>query len=185
MSRVLPPPGFQKTVPGARSFPLKWRFSGGALRGSPLWMKKQVREDLPRPKSRTGADFHNIRGPAASRTILSVVWAKRLRGFLADRPEAVTALTSIFLDRIARLLHDAAGASLQCPSCGGDIRLRGNGRQDPAHFEPKVRKRAKARMASPAWNHHLTRLGEPPEPPRGWIQRRAARSAKNRTVCGR
>jgi PAS domain-containing protein len=39
---------------------------------------------------------------------------------------------------------------LECPACGGDIRLRGDGRQEPAHFEPEVRKREKARMASPA-----------------------------------
>jgi hypothetical protein len=39
---------------------------------------------------------------------------------------------------------------LACPTCGGDIRLREDGRQEPAHFEPGVRKRAKARMASPA-----------------------------------
>jgi hypothetical protein len=39
---------------------------------------------------------------------------------------------------------------LQCPNCGGGIRLRGDGRQEPAHFEPEVRKREKARMASPA-----------------------------------
>jgi hypothetical protein len=38
----------------------------------------------------------------------------------------------------------------ECPNCGGDIRLRGDGRQEPAHFEPEVRKREKARMASPA-----------------------------------
>jgi len=37
-----------------------------------------------------------------------------------------------------------------CPGCGGDIRLRGNGRQEPAFFEPEVCKRKKARMASPA-----------------------------------
>jgi len=37
-----------------------------------------------------------------------------------------------------------------CPGRGGDIRLRENGRQEPAHFEPEVRKRKKARMASPA-----------------------------------
>jgi hypothetical protein len=36
-----------------------------------------------------------------------------------------------------------------CPGCGGDIRRRGDGRQEPAHFEPEVRKRGKARMASP------------------------------------
>jgi hypothetical protein len=36
---------------------------------------------------------------------------KRLRGFLADRPQAVTALTTIFLDEIERLLRHAAGAS--------------------------------------------------------------------------
>jgi hypothetical protein len=42
------------------------------------------------------------------------------------------------------------GFPLECPNCGGDIRLRGDGRQEPAHFEPEVRKRKKARMASPA-----------------------------------
>ena len=39
---------------------------------------------------------------------------------------------------------------LECPTCGGDIRLRVDRRQEPAHFEPEVRKRKKARMASPA-----------------------------------
>ena len=39
---------------------------------------------------------------------------------------------------------------LACPTCGGDLRRRGDGRQEPAHFEPEVRKREKARMASPA-----------------------------------
>ena len=33
---------------------------------------------------------------------------------------------------------------LQCPGCGGDIRLREDGRHEPAHFEPEVRKRVKA-----------------------------------------
>ena len=37
-----------------------------------------------------------------------------------------------------------------CPGCGGDIRRRVDRRQEPAHFEPEVRKREKARMASPA-----------------------------------
>jgi hypothetical protein len=36
---------------------------------------------------------------------------KRLRGFLADRPEAVSALTKIFLAEIERLLCAAAGAT--------------------------------------------------------------------------
>jgi hypothetical protein len=36
---------------------------------------------------------------------------KRLRGFLADRPEAVRALTKIFLAEIERLLCAAAGAT--------------------------------------------------------------------------
>ncbi len=36
-----------------------------------------------------------------------------------------------------------------CAECGADIRLRADGRQEPASFEPEVRKRAKARMASP------------------------------------
>jgi hypothetical protein len=39
---------------------------------------------------------------------------------------------------------------LECPACGGDIRLRIDGRREPALFEPEVRKRAKARMASHA-----------------------------------
>jgi hypothetical protein len=54
---------------------------------------------------------------------------------------------------------------LECPNCGGDIRLRGDGRQEPAHFEPEVRKRATARTASPASSQPLTHLGEPLEPP--------------------
>ena len=33
-----------------------------------------------------------------------------------------------------------------CPGCGGDIRLIADGRQEPAYFEPEVRKREKARM---------------------------------------
>ena len=36
---------------------------------------------------------------------------KRLRGFLADRPEAVRAVTKIFLDEIERLLSAAAGVT--------------------------------------------------------------------------
>ena len=44
--------------------------------------------------------------------VISVL--KRLRCLLADRPEA------------------------ECPACGGDIRFRGDGRQEPAHFEPEV-----------------------------------------------
>jgi hypothetical protein len=36
---------------------------------------------------------------------------KRLRGFLADRPQAVAALTRIFLSEIERLLCEAAGGS--------------------------------------------------------------------------
>jgi hypothetical protein len=39
---------------------------------------------------------------------------------------------------------------LECPACGDDIRLRGDRRQEPAHFEPEVRKRKITRMASPA-----------------------------------
>jgi hypothetical protein len=38
----------------------------------------------------------------------------------------------------------------ECPRCGGDIRLRGDGRQEPASVDPEVRKLKKARMASPA-----------------------------------
>ena len=39
---------------------------------------------------------------------------------------------------------------LTCPRCGGDIRPLADGRQEPASFEPEVRKRKKARMASTA-----------------------------------
>jgi hypothetical protein len=42
------------------------------------------------------------------------------------------------------------GFPFACPACGGDIRLRVDRRQEPAHFEPEVRKRKKARMASAA-----------------------------------
>ena len=51
---------------------------------------------------------------------------KRLRGFLADRPPAVAALTKIFLDEIERLLCGAAGGASDpatpasaCPRLGG------------------------------------------------------------------
>jgi len=39
---------------------------------------------------------------------------------------------------------------LECPNSAGDIRRRGDGRQEPAHVEPEVRKREKARMRKPA-----------------------------------
>ena len=39
---------------------------------------------------------------------------------------------------------------LRALGCGGDIRLTVDSWQEPAYFEPEVRKRAKARMASPA-----------------------------------
>jgi hypothetical protein len=39
---------------------------------------------------------------------------------------------------------------LRALGCGGDIRLRGDGRQEPAHFEPEIRRREKARMRKPA-----------------------------------
>jgi len=38
----------------------------------------------------------------------------------------------------------------ECPARGCDILHRVSGRQEPAYFEPEVRKREKARMASPA-----------------------------------
>jgi len=47
-----------------------------------------------------------------------------------------------------------AGAEfpLQGRACGGDIRFGGDGRQEPAPFEPEVRKWAMGTMALPAWN---------------------------------
>ena len=49
---------------------------------------------------------------------------------------------------------------LECPGCGGDIRLRGVRRQEPAHFEPEVRKRKKARMRIVTFlqSHYLNQL---------------------------
>ena len=61
---------------------------------------------------------------------------KRLRCFLADRPEAVTALTTIFLEEIEWLLCDAAGVS-----------------------------RAKNAPPSAPIRKILTHVGEPLEPP--------------------
>jgi hypothetical protein len=70
---------------------------------------------------------------------------KRLCCFLADRPEAVAALTKIFLAEIERLLSEEF--PLECPTCGGDIRLIA------FITEPgPIRK-------------ILTHLGEPLEPP--------------------
>jgi hypothetical protein len=37
---------------------------------------------------------------------------------------------------------------LECPGCGGDIRLREDGRQEPAHFEPVVRKKSGSKAGS-------------------------------------
>ena len=103
-------------------------------------------------------------GPAASRryerrrpekTPLHKIISENLESWL--EPSAIAALTKIFLDEIERLLCAAELMArvgeefpLECPACGGDIRLREDGRQEPAHFEPEVRKRKKARMASPA-----------------------------------
>jgi hypothetical protein len=39
---------------------------------------------------------------------------------------------------------------LRALGCGGDIRLRGDGRQEPAHAKREVRRREKARIASSA-----------------------------------
>ena len=50
---------------------------------------------------------------------------------------------------------------LRALGCGGDIRLRGDRRQEPASFEPEVRKREKARRASPARSQPLAHRSEP------------------------
>jgi hypothetical protein len=88
---------------------------------------------------------------------------------------------------------------LECPNCGGDIRLREDGRQELAHFEPEVRKREKARKASPGngrLGHGLRRrqknatagdarrFGEPPPDGRNALFRcsRAVRQPEVR--CG-
>ena len=54
------------------------------------------------------------------------------------------------IDRAKLMARVGEKFPLQCPACGGDIRLRADGRQEPAPFEPEVRKLEKARMASPA-----------------------------------
>jgi hypothetical protein len=53
---------------------------------------------------------------------------------------------------------------LECPNCGGDIRLRATGRQEPAHFEPEVR--------SVEGQDGFARVKSNPDPPR-----RTARTA--------
>jgi hypothetical protein len=62
-------------------------------------------------------------------------------------PARTTPRAKAWVKRMARVGEEFP---LACPTCGGDIRLREDGRQEPAHFESEVRKRAKARMASPA-----------------------------------
>ncbi len=54
------------------------------------------------------------------------------------------------ISRVHYVLPRHKAANWVGPGCGGDIRLRRDCRQEPAHFEPEVRKRAKARMASHA-----------------------------------
>jgi len=49
---------------------------------------------------------------------------------------------------------------LQCPGCGGGIRLKGDGRQEPAHCEPEVRKRKKGRKAAARGTRAAHRLGK-------------------------
>ena len=117
---------------------------------------------------------HVIRPVPVRQSVISV--PKRLRGMLADRPAAVAALTKIFLDEIERSGQplEVGGNPLQrCRqragngggNAGGGLDPAGHalimvappaawrrGPQscEPAHIEPEVRKREKARMASPA-----------------------------------
>ena len=63
------------------------------------------------------------------------------------RPAPTTPRAQAWAKLLARVGEEFP---FECPACGGDIRLRGNGRKEPAHFDPKVCKRAKARIRKPA-----------------------------------
>ena len=69
------------------------------------------RERIPRIRSQTAAHLvDRVIPPVPVRQgVISV--PKRLRGFLADRPVAVAALTRIFIEEIERLLGAAAGVT--------------------------------------------------------------------------
>jgi hypothetical protein len=66
---------------------------------------------------------------------------KRLRGFLADRPPAVAALTEIFLDEIERLLCAAAGVTSDAAT--------------PASARPRLGGISFLHRFGSALNHHL------------------------------
>ena len=114
---------------------------------------------------------------------------KRLGGIFANRPQAVTALSRIFLEEIEqRLCHaadvptDREAAGQACPRLGAvsfqhrfgsavneHVHLHAcatDGQQEQASYEPELRKRKKARVASAAGSQFLTHLGEPLDPPR-------------------
>jgi len=62
-----------------------------------------------RHMARDGRASCRSRHPAGARAAVVISVPKRLRGMLADRPQAVAALTRIFLTEIARLLYALAG----------------------------------------------------------------------------
>lgn len=57
---------------------------------------------------------------------------KRLRGILADRPQAVTALSRIFLEEIERLLCNAAGVP-----AGSGVARKARHRLGAVSFQPR------------------------------------------------
>jgi len=64
-----------------------------------------------RHMARDGRASCRSRHPAGARAAVVISVPKRLRGMLADRPQAVAALTKIFLDEIERLLLAASGVT--------------------------------------------------------------------------
>ena len=67
---------------------------------------------------------------------------KRLRGFLADRPAAVAALTRIFIEEIERLLGAAAGVT---SDASGPAAARPRLGAQPPHAPARVRNRRRLR----------------------------------------
>ena len=80
------------------------------------------RERIPRIRSQTAAHLvDRVIPPVPVRQwVISV--PKRLRGFLADRPAAVAALTRIFIEEIERLLGAAAGVTSDASAPAAKVR---------------------------------------------------------------
>jgi len=65
-----------------------------------------------------------------------------------DKPASHATFRIAWVKLMARVGEEFPVA---CPGCGGDIRRRVDRRQEPAHFEPEVRKREKASGPPADW----------------------------------